>query len=171
MTLRILLLNVANLSNSFQSSNADTQANGAIVSMELTDNNGEPISVNNTAEPFVIKVPAQDPPRLYDGSIDLIGMNYYKTILLTNTSSLHVVVIPNNPGDLFHLYIKYSKNPKTDELKYPDEENYDYVFTLPTNATYSKDKTELKYTAFVGQDRIKGSGAYYIGLKLFSNSF
>ena len=137
--------------------------------MELTDDNGDPIPVNNTAEPFIIKVPAQDPPRLYEGNIDLIGINYYKTVLLTNSSSLHVVVIPENPGDLFHLYIKYSSNPKKDELRYPDEENYDYAFTLPKNETYSEDKAELKYTAFVGQDLIKGSGTYYIGLKLFSN--
>jgi hypothetical protein len=154
--------------NPFQSSDPNTQVSGAIVSMELTDDDGNPIPVNNTAEPFVIRVPAQEPARTYEASIGLTQTNYYKTVLLTNISSLHVVLIPENEGDLYHVYVKFSVSPKTDELKYPDEENFDYSFSLPKNRTDPSDTSELRYTAFIGSNDTKGNGTYYIAVKLYS---
>lgn len=154
--------------NPFQSSDPNTQANGAIVSMELADEDGNPIPVNNTDEPFVIKVPAQEPARSYQGSVNLTAINYYKTVLLTNISSLHVVVIPEKPEEVFHIYVKYSAKPRGDENKYPDEENYDYHFTVPNNKTSLDPANELRYTAFIGANETMGSGAYYIGVKVAS---
>ena len=154
--------------NPFQSSDPNTQANGPIVSMELADANGNPIPVNNTDEPFVIRVPAQKPARSYQASINLTAINYYKTVLLTDISSLHVVVMPERAEEVFHIYVKYSASPKSDEHKYPDEVNYDYVFTVPNNRTSEDPSDELRYTAFIGANETKGSGAYYIGVKVAS---
>ncbi len=156
--------------NPFQSSDSNTQINGAIVSMELADDNGNPIPVHNTSEPFVIKVPAQEPARSYHAEIGLTQTNYYKTVLLTNISSLHVVLMPENEGDLYHVYIKFSANPKTDDSKYPDEKNYDFSFSLPKNKTNQEDLSELRYTAFIASNETKGNGTYYIAVKLYSKS-
>ena len=65
-------------SNPFQSSDPTKNTKGSIVSMELTDANGNPIPVNNTDEPFVIQVPNPEPAKSYRSSVDLIGYTIYK---------------------------------------------------------------------------------------------
>lgn len=53
---------------------------------------------------------------------------------------------------------------------YPNEVNYNYVFTLPNNKTsFPRDKAnELKFTAFISDNETMGNGTYYIGVKLAS---
>ena len=157
--------------NPFQSNTGSKQAKGTIVSMELADENGNTLAINNTEEPFVIRVPAPEPAQAFRTSVDLISFAYYKTVLLTNSSSMHVVTIPDSVGDIYHVYVKYSANPATDDLRYPTESNFDWVFTLPNNNTYDEQLYELKYTAFLGINETKGAGTYYIGIKLASNLF
>jgi hypothetical protein len=65
-------------SNPFQSSSPDKQAKGTIVSMELTDENGVPLVINGTDEPFVIQVPNQVPAKSYRSSVDLFKPAVYK---------------------------------------------------------------------------------------------
>lgn len=73
------------------------------------------------------------------------------------------MVKPEIPGDIYHLYIKYSKTRVTDV--YPDEKHHDYAFTLP-NLLYSDQSKELMHTAFISNNETKGNGTYYIGIKL-----
>lgn len=87
--------------------------------------------------------------------------------MATNSSSLHVVVKPEIPGDMYHLFIKYSNTRVTDV--YPDEKHHDYSFTLP-NMFYSDPSNELMYTAFISNNETKGNGTYYIGIKLAGQS-
>lgn len=63
-------------SNPFQSSKS--QAQGTIVSLELTDDFGNPLVINNTQEPFNIKIPAQEPAQDFIASVGLLGLNYHK---------------------------------------------------------------------------------------------
>ena len=67
--------------NPFQSSSSEKQARGTIVSMELTDENGQALSVNNTQAPFVIRVPSPQPAPAYQSNVGLIGFTYYKVII------------------------------------------------------------------------------------------
>ena len=157
--------------NPFQSNTEGKQAKGTIVSMELADENGNTLAINNTEEPFVIRVPAQEPAQAFRTSVDLISFAYYKTVVLTNSSSIHVVTIPDSVGDIYHVYIRYSADPAMDDLRYPTEKNYNWVFTLPNNNTNDEHFSELKYTAFLGINETKGAGTYYIGIKLASNYF
>ena len=79
--------------------------------------------------------------------------------MATNSSSLHVVVIPDNPGDFYHIYIKYSVTKVTTE--YPDEHNYDYHFTVPDLYAADTDPSnELMYTAFISNNDTKGKQIY-----------
>jgi len=153
-------------SNPFQSSSPDKQAKGTIVSMELTDENGNPLSINGTDAPFVIQVPNQTPARAYKSSVDLIGFTYYKLYLPTDSSSLHFVLKPDTVGDFYHVYIsKYTLDTPSDQ-KYPNEMYNDYAFTLPNNRMDVDNSSELGYTAFIGNNETKGVGVYYIGVKL-----
>lgn len=63
-------------SNPFQSSKGS--ASGTIVSLELTDENGNELEINGTAEPFNIKIPAQKPAKSFKSSVGLFGFTYYK---------------------------------------------------------------------------------------------
>lgn len=152
-------------SNPFQSSSPGKQAKGTIVSMELTDENGNPLSINGTDEPFVIQVPNQEPARAYKSNVDLIGFTYYKLYLPSDSSSLHFVLKPDTPGDMYHVYIsKYTLDTPSDQ-KYPNEQYHEYKFFLPNNRTV-EETSELKYTAFIPNGETKGNGTYYVGIKL-----
>ena len=69
--------------NPFQSSSSDKQARGSIVSMELSDENGNPLSINNTKAPFVIRVPSPQPANAYQSSVNLVSFTYYKVNFIT----------------------------------------------------------------------------------------
>jgi hypothetical protein len=83
--------------------------------------------------------------------------------------------LPSQEGDIYHVYIKYSEKKVIDE--YPSETNYDWIYTLPANASnissttsekYSDSSSELPNTAFLSNKDTKGNGYYYIGVKLIS---
>ena len=76
--------------------------------------------------------------------------------------------MPTEPGEFYHVYIKYTDKKVIDT--YPDENNYDYMFTLPNNKS-SSSAPEIKYSAFIGSNETKGNGTYYIGVKLISTTF
>lgn len=70
---------IASNENPLQSSRS--KATGMIVSLKLTDDFGNPIIVNNTAEPFNIKVPASFPVPLFRAFVNQTGIIYHKVIL------------------------------------------------------------------------------------------
>ena len=153
--------------NPFQSKSPGNSVTGTIVSMTLTDENGNELVVNNTKEPIVIQVPTNGDETLYKGAVSQVGFSYHKTKLLTNASSLSVVIIPDCPDEYYHIYIKYTNKSYLEE--YPDEKNHDWVFTSPNNMTLDEgDSSELRYTAFLSNTDTKGNGTYYIGIKLAS---
>lgn len=87
--------------------------------------------------------------------------------LSTNASSLHFV-LQDDFVNIYHIYIKYSMTKVATE--YPNEVNYDYVFTLPNNRTLEKDQPrDLKNTAFIPSNMTKGNGTYYIAVKLIGS--
>lgn len=89
-----------------------------------------------------------------------------KLYLATNSSSLHFVLL-DEYVNFYHVYVKYSVTKVISE--YPDETNYDYVFTLPNNNSYRAEFVqELKNTAFIPSNATKGNGTYYFGVKLAS---
>ncbi|CAF0709342.1 unnamed protein product [Brachionus calyciflorus] len=154
---------IASAENPLQSSKS--KASGMIVSLKLTDETGCSIVVNNTKEPFNIKIPSATPAPAFIAYVNQTGINYHKLFLATNSSSLHVVIIPETPGDIYHIYIKYSETKITSV--YPDEKNHDYAFTSPDLSGYYTDPSnELMYTAFISNNDTKGNGTYYIGVKL-----
>lgn len=72
---------IASNENPLQSSKS--KASGMIVSLKLTDDFGNPIVVNNTAEPFNIKVPASVPAPFFKAYVNQTGINYHKVIFKT----------------------------------------------------------------------------------------
>jgi len=157
-------------SNPFQSSSPDKQAKGTIVSMELTDENGVPLVINGTDEPFVIQVPNQIPAKSYRSSVDLFKPAVFKLYLPTDSSSLHFVLKPDTPGDYFHVYVsKYTLDTPSDQ-KYPNEVYHHYKFTLPNNRKVDDPASELPFTAFIGNNETQGNGTYYISVKLIALS-
>ena len=66
-------------SNPFQSKKGSTS--GTIVSLKLSDENGTELVVSNTAEPFVINIPAPSPVNLFTSSVGLLDIIYHKVIL------------------------------------------------------------------------------------------
>ena len=85
----------------------------------------------------------------------------------TNASSLHFY-LRDDCKNYYHVYVLYSATKVASV--YPDELNYNYVFTLPSNKTsFPRDKAnELKFTAFISNNDTMGNGTYYIGVKLAS---
>ena len=80
----------------------------------------------------------------------------------TNSSSLHIEIYPEQKGDIYHIYVKYSDKKVIDVQ--PSEKSYDYAYTLPNfNKTESEEKM---HTIFIPQNETKGNGTYYIGVKL-----
>ena len=68
-------------SNPFQSTKGSSS--GTIVSLKLSDENGTELVVNNTAEPFVIVIPAVTPAELFQSSVGLLEIIYHKVKSLT----------------------------------------------------------------------------------------
>ncbi len=154
-------------SNPFQGTSKTKQTSGTIVSLQLKDENGNPLKINNTAEPFNIRIPAQEPATAYNSSVSQVGFTYFKTLLSTKTSSLHIVLLPLIPGDCYHIYIRYSPTKVIDI--YPDEKTFDYYYTLPNTKQIDDPQfSEIQNTAFIKANETKGSGTYYIGVKLAS---
>ena len=71
---------IASNENPLQSSRS--KATGMIVSLKLTDDFGNPIVINNTAEPFNIKVPASFPVPLFRAYVNQTGIIYHKVNIL-----------------------------------------------------------------------------------------
>jgi hypothetical protein len=67
---------VASSSNPYVSSKSGVS--GSIVSLDLTDDNGNAIAVTNTSEPFVINIPATVPAKAFESKVDRFGINYHK---------------------------------------------------------------------------------------------
>jgi hypothetical protein len=87
--------------------------------------------------------------------------------LPTNSSSLHIEIYPEQKGDIYHIYVKYSDKKVIDVQ--PSEKSYDYAYTLPNfNQTESEEKM---HTIFIPQNETKGNGTYYIGVKLAGKTF
>jgi hypothetical protein len=63
-------------SNPYQSKKGSSS--GTIVSLKLSDENGTELVVNNTAEPFVINIPAVTPAVLFQSSVGLLEIIYHK---------------------------------------------------------------------------------------------
>ena len=63
---------------------AGSQASGPILSFEISDKSGNPLKVNNTAEPFRMFIPCKKPARAFIAELDPIGITYFK---VTNTFS------------------------------------------------------------------------------------
>ena len=82
----------------------------------------------------------------------------------TNTSSLHIDIIPAVPGDFYHIYVKYSLTRVIDVQ--PSEKSYDYAYTLPNNRVENEEK---RHSIFMAQNQTMGNGTYYIGVKVASN--
>lgn len=156
---------IVSASNPFQSSKGSTK--GTIVSLKLSDENGTELVVNNTKEPFIINIPAQTPARKFQADVSLLGVNYHKLYLPTNSSSLHIAVMPEVDGDYYHIYVKYSVK-KVIEV-YPDEASFDYAYTVPSNRTELD--YEARHTVFMRANETMGNGTYYVGVKLAGEVF
>lgn len=79
---------IASNENPLQSSKS--KATGMIVSLKLTDDFGNPIVVNNTAEPFNIKVPANVPAPFFKAYVNQTGINYHKVIFYKRKKSYKI---------------------------------------------------------------------------------
>lgn len=64
-------------SNPLQSTSG-SQASGPILSFEISDKSGNPLKINNTAEPFRMFIPCNKPPRAFVAQLDPIGFTYFK---------------------------------------------------------------------------------------------
>ena len=99
--------------------------------------------------------------------MSLLGVNYHKLYLPTNSSSLHIAVMPEVDGDYYHIYVKYSVK-KVIEV-YPDEASFDYAYTVPSNRTELD--YEARHTVFMRANETMGNGTYYVGVKLAGEFF
>jgi hypothetical protein len=55
-----------------------SQTKGTILSLDLADEFGRELVVNNTKEPFRLLIPAQQPARSFWAKISLFGFTYFK---------------------------------------------------------------------------------------------
>lgn len=67
-------------SNPFKSVAGNSNTKGSIVSLQLSDSDGNELKINNTDEPFVIQIPAQTPAKSFKSSVNLTGYTYFKVI-------------------------------------------------------------------------------------------
>jgi len=65
-------------SNPFKSASGNSNTKGSIVSLQLSDSDGNELKINNTDEPFVIQIPAQMPAKSFKSSVNLTGYTYFK---------------------------------------------------------------------------------------------
>lgn len=64
-------------SNPFQSTSKG-QAQGTILSLELSDDSGNELNINGTLEPFDLMIPSKQPAKGFMSSVDLFGITYLK---------------------------------------------------------------------------------------------
>jgi hypothetical protein len=67
-------------SNPFKSTEGNSNTKGSIVSLQLSDSDGNELKINNTDEAFVIQIPAQTPAKSFKSSVNLTGYTYFKVI-------------------------------------------------------------------------------------------
>jgi hypothetical protein len=154
---------VVSASNPFQ--NKKDSSSGTIVSLKLSDENGTDLVIKNTDEPFVLNVPSSSPAQLFQSSVGLYEIIYHKLYLPTNSSSLHLEIYPDVPGDYYHIYAAYSLT-KVIEVQ-PNENSYDWTYTVPNHNAESEQKM---HNIFMPQNETKGNGTYYFGIKLIKLS-
>ena len=71
---------VASDSNPYQSS--QSSVTGSIVSLDLTDNDGNPLAISNTTEPFLIRIKCKQPARAFRANVSQVGITYHKVRFL-----------------------------------------------------------------------------------------
>ena len=69
---------IVSKNNPYQSSGSSSGVSGSIVSLSLSDDSGTDYDVNNTKNPFVIKIPAQEEAGEISASVTLLDFNYHK---------------------------------------------------------------------------------------------
>jgi hypothetical protein len=158
---------VASASNPYVSSKS--QVSGSIVSLDITDDSGNPIAVTNTSEPFVINVPSPEPAKGFKSIVNRTGITYHK-LYLKNASTVVFVAQPRTPGDQYFVYVKYSAAKVANASFFPLDRTFDFSFALPNrNVVAAKDPTgEVAYTVFIPANATKDDATYYIGVKLAS---
>ncbi len=161
---------VASSSNPYVSSKSSVS--GSIVSLDLTDDNGNPIPVTNTSEPFVINIPATTPAKAFESKVDRFGINYHK-MYLKNASAIIVVAQPRMPGEHYFVYVKYSEKKVANESFFPIDKTFDFSFYLPNKQISPNDDPtgELAYSVFIPANVTKDDATYYIGVKLASKIY
>jgi hypothetical protein len=153
--------------NPYKSKSGKGDVTGTILSFEMTDQNGEKLVVNNPKEPIRITIPSNGNADLFVSRVERVGIRYHKLYLGKNDSSFHMVILPECPGEFYHVYVKYTTKRVIDEVV--DEKNFDWRFTVPNNMTLGlTDSDELKYSVFISNNDTKGNGTYYAGVKLAS---
>ena len=64
--------------NPFAGASDQRQTQGKIVTLVLKDENGNPLAINNTKQPFRIRIPAPEPAETFNSSVSLVGFTYFK---------------------------------------------------------------------------------------------
>lgn len=153
--------------NPYQSVGSKSTINSPIVTLQLADDDGNELLINNTKEPFVINIPSKGPIETISSFVKLLEITYHKTFVPNNDSALSLILTPLTKGDYYHVYISHS--PKKTIAEYPNEKSHDWVFTVPNNLTYDESTEEgrdFKHTIFLSNNETKGEGYYFIGVKL-----
>lgn len=67
--------------NPYQSVGSNSAVHGSIVTLELSDSNGQNVPVNNSKSPFVIKIPNTIESEVLSGTVNLTEITYHKVSL------------------------------------------------------------------------------------------
>jgi hypothetical protein len=78
---------VVSNNNPFQSTSSKSGVQGSIVTLTLSNDNGEELAVNGTKKPFIISIPNASPVGVVTSSVKLLEYRYHKVSRLIQTKN------------------------------------------------------------------------------------
>ena len=92
---------IVSKSNPFQSAGSSSGVSGPIVTLSLSDDSGSDLDVNNTKNPFVIKIPPQEEAGEISASVSIVDFNYHKVNFQITIISLLIIIKKKYFTDIF----------------------------------------------------------------------
>ncbi|CAF1487008.1 unnamed protein product [Rotaria magnacalcarata] len=164
--------------NPYASASGNTNVQGSVITIVLSNPDGSEMPVTNSTEPIAIRLtrPVDKRPKFQEHELHGTSLQYHKVELPEKNMTLSIYAAPNgSPMDTYAVYISYSENETL--LEPPTESKFDLIFVLP-NQTALTNKTdlspeeeyELRHTVFLPPGVHFGNGTYIIGVRLLNAS-
>lgn len=162
--------------NPYLSATGNSNVQGSVVTIILSNSDGSEMPVTNTTKPIAIRLtrPADKQPKPQENELRGISFQYHKVTLPEDIMTLSIYIFPNfSPMDTYAIYISHNTNESL--LEPPTETKFDLLFVVPNKTAIDSaaevnpdDEFELRHTVFMPPGVHRGNGTYIVGVRLIS---